>query len=192
MELVARKPGLSDREITNILFSHSKHPSQVNQECRLLEQSGVLKRQSDNESIRNYLAGVPSPNASPAISPKFISEDDVKRAVSVWLVADGWSTTVRWGRDRGIDIFAQRGEESWIVEAKGSGSLQPMRVNYFLSMLGETLQRMVSEEARYSIALPDFPQFRGLWKRLPALAKARTTITMLFVTEAGEVEHSTS
>jgi len=41
---------------------------------------------------------------------------------------------------------------------------------------------------RYSIALPDLPQFRGLWSRLPSLAKSRTQITALFVKASGEVD----
>lgn len=56
-----------------------------------------------------------------------------------------------------------------------------MRVNYFLAILGELLQRMDDPNAKYSIALPDFPQFRRLWNRLPELAKVRTGITALFV-----------
>jgi hypothetical protein len=65
-----------------------------------------------------------------------------------------------------------------------------MRVNYFLMILGETLQRMSDEGAQYSIALPDMPQYRNLWGRLPPLAKARTTISCLFVSESGEVTHA--
>ena len=62
-----------------------------------------------------------------------------------------------------------------------------MRVNYFLSALGETLQRMDDRNAKYSIALPDLQQFRSLWDRLPDLAKSRTEITALFVDEKGNV-----
>ena len=64
-----------------------------------------------------------------------------------------------------------------------------MRVNYFLSMLGETLQRMDDPDASYSIAVPDLPQFRGLWARLPALAKSRTQISAIFAGERDEVVH---
>ena len=62
-----------------------------------------------------------------------------------------------------------------------------MRVNYFLGILGETLQRMDDLFAKYSIALPDVPQFHKLWERLPQLAKRRTEITALFVTAQGAV-----
>jgi hypothetical protein len=63
-----------------------------------------------------------------------------------------------------------------------------MRVNYFLSVLGELLQRMDDPDARYSLALPDMKQFRKLWQRLPQLAKSRTTISALFVDPLGKVE----
>jgi hypothetical protein len=62
-----------------------------------------------------------------------------------------------------------------------------MRVNYFLMVLGETLQRMDDAKARYSISLPDLAQYRELWRRLPELAKTRTGITALFVDETGRV-----
>lgn len=93
-----------------------------------------------------------------------------------------------WAKQPGTDIVAIRNGEQWIIEAKGSGSLNPMRVNYFLAILGELLQRMNDPTARYSIALPDMQQFRRLWQRLPELAKSRTTISALFVDTSGHVE----
>ena len=63
-----------------------------------------------------------------------------------------------------------------------------MRVNYFLGVMGELLQRMNNPDAKHSIALPDLPQFRKLWSRLPALAKQRTGISALFVDASGRVE----
>jgi hypothetical protein len=46
---------------------------------------------------------------------------------------------------------------------------------------------MHDTNARYSIALPDMAQFRGLWARLPQLAKERTKISALFVSADGGV-----
>ena len=69
--------------------------------------------------------------------PEALSEDEVKRGVKAWLEAAGWQVSVVWGRGRGIDIHATKGNERWVIEAKGCGSLNPMRVNYFVSMLGE-------------------------------------------------------
>ena len=83
---------------------------------------------------------------------------------------------------------AHSGLSRWIIEVKGQGSRPEMRVNYFLGILGELLQRMSDPQARYSIALPDLPQFRRLWERLPSLAKERTGISALFVASSGKVE----
>lgn len=94
--------------------------------------------------------------------------------------------SIRYARVKKV-IHAVRNEVDWIIEVKGLGSLPAMRVNYFISMLGETLQRMAGANARYSIALPDIAQYRGLWHRLPALAKERTQITALFVAADGTV-----
>ena len=71
---------------------------------------------------------------------------------------------------------------------EGPGSRQPMRVNYFLGILGETLQRMNDPNARYTIALPDLEQYRKLWNKLPQLAKERTTIDMILVDPDGHIE----
>jgi hypothetical protein len=63
-----------------------------------------------------------------------------------------------------------------------------MRVNYFLAVLGELLQRMDDGSAKYSIALPDLQQFRNLWLRLPRLAKQKTGISCLFVDSRGNIQ----
>lgn len=87
------------------------------------------------------------------------------------------------------DPCPRRSDQRWIIEAKGQGTLAPMRVNYFLGALGETLQRMDDPEAAYSIAFPDLQQFRNLWSRLPKLARERTKISALFVKHDGGVDH---
>ncbi len=65
-----------------------------------------------------------------------------------------------------------------------------MRNNYFLSVLGEILQRMEDPHVKYSIAFPDMEKYRRLWKELPNLAKERTKITALFVTDQGKINES--
>lgn len=193
--LLTESPGLTDREITNALRS-SKSPQQpVNIAARALVQKGVLVRKTREDGlIGNYLTGQPvptseaKPNQEKVAGNNHLSEDEAKEFLRAWLEKDGWIPEVAWGRARGIDIDAKRGTERWVIEVKGIGSRPEMRVNYFVGMLGETLQRMDDPSAKYSIAMPDVPQFRGLWSRLPALAKTRTTITALFVSEGGAVE----
>jgi hypothetical protein len=119
--------------------------------------------------------------------PVSLSEEALKKGLEGWLTSAGWSTEIAWGKKHGVDVRATRRKETWIIEVKGLGSLSAMRVNYFIGILGETLQRMNDPSAKYSIALPDVPQFRGLWERLPTLAKKRTKITMLFVSASGSI-----
>lgn len=122
-----------------------------------------------------------------------LSEDQIKEAIKNWLEGENWRTTIAWGKKQGIDIEAvhNQTQKRWIIEVKGPGSRPPMRVNYFIGILGETLQRMSDIKADYSIALPDLPQYRNLWTKLPSLAKKRTTITLLLITKDGKVSHIT-
>ena len=194
--LLGHTPGLTDREITDSLNGHSSPQQPTNQKCRDLEGRGVLVRRKRKDGlIGNFLASQPE---KIDIAPKKevayrqptndnLSEDDVKRMLEKWLIDKGWQVRIAWGHERGIDIEASKDKLLWIIEVKGSGSLQPMRVNYFLGALGELLQRMNNPDASYSIAFPDIQQFRGLWDRLPDLAKLRTGITVLFVGTDGNV-----
>lgn len=112
--------------------------------------------------------------------------------MEVWLKGNGWSTSVSWGNNRGIDIDASRGTQRWIIEAKGRGSRPQARGNYFLNVLGKIIQEMDDPSAKYSIALPEMKRYRGLWTRVPQVAKNRLGITAIFVYERGKVEHSES
>jgi hypothetical protein len=194
VELLKQNPGLSDRQITDMLFGVGKPQQSVNITCRNLEKHGILIRQSNHGNrIGNYLTGQEitiSQNQTSnkkAVDEEHLSEDAIKEILESWLVAQGWNVKVAWGHVHGIDVEATKENSRWIIEAKGQGSLNPMRVNYFLGILGETLQRMEDPNAKYSIALPDIQQFRNLWRRLPFLAKSRTGITAIFVDENGNV-----
>ena len=192
--LLAERPGLTDREITDTVRGSSFPQQPINSTARALEQKGlVARRKRPDGLVGNYLLIGRVTQESPEIcSPKVndveaLSEDQLKSVLADWLTAGGWTVDVAWGTQRGIDIDARRGAERWIIEAKGSGSRPEMRVNYFIGMLGETLQRMNDQSARYSIALPDLRQYRRLWERLPALAKERTSISAIFVSLTGDV-----
>jgi len=194
VELLKQNPGLSDRQITDRLFGVGKPQQPVNVACRNLAERGILRRQSiHGSSISNYLTGQEIKTSQNQTSnnrvmdEEHLSEDAIKGILEKWLVAQGWNVKVVWGHVHGIDIDAIKENKRWVIEAKGQGSLNPMRVNYFLGILGETLQRMEDPNAKYSIALPDIQQFRNLWGRLPFLAKSRTGITAIFVDRDGNV-----
>lgn len=195
LALISKSPGLTDRELTRRLRGESAPQQAINQAARVLESKGlIVRRKRANSLIGNYCADraeVSQLQNKPAKKNhdlQALSEDEIKQVLVDWLSESGWETTVAWGRTPGIDVEAVRSGERWVIEVKGPGSRPQMRVNYFLAILGETLQRMNNADARYSIALPDLPQYRGLWERLPGLAKSRTDISILFVTEDGKVE----
>jgi hypothetical protein len=185
-------PGLTDRELTDRLLGTDAGQQAINQTARSMAATGrILRRQRTDGKIGNYLNDKFVPIESlvaPSGQLETLSEDEVKRNIQFWLEAAAWQVTTVWGKGHGIDIDARRNGQRWIIEAKGCGSRDPMRVNYFLGILGELLQRMSDPDARYSIALPDMKQYRGLWQRLPLLAKSRTKISVLFVSAEGNVE----
>jgi hypothetical protein len=194
LNAVQLKPGMTDRQLADQLSGRGSPQQPINIAARALAAKGRLRRAKRQDGlIGNYVGNATLPDLGPMQARKnhdlaALSEDEIKEVLERWLVADGWTSKVAWGRTTGIDIDAKRGRERWIIEVKGPGSLPAMRVNYFLAMLGEVLQRMDAADVKYSIALPDLKQYRGLWERLPALAKARTTISLLLVNTAGKVD----
>ena len=185
-------PGSTDTEIEKAL---GKTHQQINQACRSLVVQGLLIRQS-NPDKSGYIGNYPIENVPKMSSPfpittttkEPLQEEDIKHILYNYLISDGWSVNVAWGHNPGVDIDARKDGRRWMIEVKGPGSRQPMRVNYFLGILGETLQRMNDPNARYTIALPDLEQYRKLWNKLPQLAKERTTIDMILVDPDGHIE----
>jgi hypothetical protein len=111
------------------------------------------------------------------------AEKKIRQSLETYLKERGWQPDIAWGKCHGIDIEAKRGNECWIIQVSNINPLRPLIVSAFLAVLGEILQRMDDPHCKYSIALPDLEQFRRLWSRLPHLAKSRTGITALFVSD---------
>jgi hypothetical protein len=119
----------------------------------------------------------------------YIPEKKIKYFLEEFLASQGWVQDLGGTAfNRDIDIAATRGEEKWVIDIKSPDSLAGDIVNSFVAVLGRILQRMDDNNCKYSIALPDIKPFRRLWERLPELAKNRTRITALFVSETGTVE----
>ncbi len=197
IELLRDSGGLSDREITDTLIKKGAAQQSINQICRDLESQRIIIRRKLDGRIKNFLVNHTSDSIDDAHGKKSGTEDDLclsedvlKKHLKNWLNQNGWEVQVAWGHSQGIDICASKDNKRWVIEVKGEGSRQPMRVNYFLAILGETLQRMNDPESDYSIALPDLKQFRNLWERLPTLAKQRTGISILFVDRSGRITYS--
>jgi len=168
---------------------------QINQTCRGLEKRGLVTRgMGPSGKIVNRLSGssmapLPSaPGRAPRTRPATLgalAEDEVKAAIRDRFEAQGFTVAVAWGRIRGIDIEARRGDERWAIEAKGEAPTDQMGGNYFLNALGELLQRMSDERAHYAIALPENRRNLGLVERFPDLARRRLGLTVFFVRRDG-------
>lgn len=180
-------PGQTDTQLSgklNVLHQ------EINHACRELVKDGLFTRDRSLGSIWNIPLINTVPDVQSAVSiadAAGLSEEYIKEILDAWLQNQGWITTVAWGKAHGIDILAEKDGHKWIIEVKGCGSRNAMRVNYFLAILGETLQRMDDPKARYGIALPDMRQYRNLWSKLPQLAKERTGIEAIFVAENGDI-----
>lgn len=56
IEIIRRRPGISDRELSESIFGKRERAQQINGECRHLVNLGRLERRKvDCESIGNYL-----------------------------------------------------------------------------------------------------------------------------------------
>lgn len=195
LELIAKRQGLTDREITDLLKGPGTPQQDVNQACRGLEKQGVVTRSVRPDGrIGNYpVEGQPArleQQRRLAHDAEGLSEDFIKDAIDKWLCAQSWETAIAWGRERGIDIVARRESERWIIEAKGQGNSPQEQGNYFLNGLSELLNRMDDPSARYSLAFPDLRRYQGLWDRLPRLVKDKLGISMLFVDANGTIREA--
>jgi hypothetical protein len=187
IQAVTEFPGITDTELEK---RYRRSHQTINVECRQLVNKGILVRQPNPEkggNLGNYPTGkAPEIKNAPVHEEgSNLNEDKVKAYIKSWLEAEGWKVKVAWGYIHGVDIEAVKGEQRWFIEVKGPGSRPEMRVNYFIGILGETLQRMDDPNAHYSIAFPDMQAFRSLWAKLPKLAKERTGIDLILVDEKG-------
>ena len=115
-------------------------------------------------------------------------EDNVINFIKEWLIQDGYEVKTAMGKSHGVDIEAIKDGTVWLIEAKGNNkTYQAAQSNGFLTALGQILQRYNSTENKYSIAVPDTPQYRGLWERLPSLAKTTLGLSILFVNYDGSI-----
>jgi len=191
--ILMHHPGLSDGELAVAVKGQSASSKSINENCRVLESQRTLLRQRrvdglvgnwlvETDETREVFCHNEIENKAEAISEK-----EIKKILSCYLTFQGWQIENHEDNRNNIDISARLGSGRWIIQVKGTGSSQPLKVNNFLSVLGEILQRMDDPYTKYSIAFPDKKEFHRLWGRLPGLAKSRIEITALFANPRGQV-----
>jgi hypothetical protein len=110
-----------------------------------------------------------------------MTEDEVKAAMKSTFEGRGYEVHVMWGRKSGSDILAISGSSRLVIEAKGEGSYRQMLGNFFLSALGEILQRMSDNCNSYAIALPAHPSYIELVLKLPKRVREALQLDFYFV-----------
>ena len=112
-----------------------------------------------------------------------IEEDELKRAIGSMLETDGWIIRkMALRREHGADIEATHDSlGNMTIEVKGEGTRNAMRVNYFLMVLGELLQKMDGPNKQYGIGLPAHKQFANLIVRLPSWIKRYLKLKVFLV-----------
>jgi hypothetical protein len=189
--LVKHNPGLSDKELSEAIQGRGASSKYINQNCQSLKTQGVLYRKKREDGlIGNWLKEndhtIQLVNQVEMKSQsEDVSEKKIKQILEKYLAERGWTPEIDWSASHGIDVQARRGDEHWIIQVKGAGTFHSILINKFLIVLGEIVQRMDDPKIRYSIALPDIEEFRRLWERVPALAKSRLQISVLFVNLTG-------
>ena len=101
MELLGLSPGLSDREITDVLFGHTANQQPVNQTCRKLVSQGLLaRRQRSDGRIGNFPTEKSTLTTSSAIprtessAPGDSAEQRQTEAMLIDLLATRLGTTL--------------------------------------------------------------------------------------------------
>ena len=121
----------------------------------------------------------------------FLDEDTIKKALKAGLSIQGWEVETSMGKKHGVDITAKHKEKGiMLIEAKGEGSRNAMRVNYFLMVLGELIQKMDSPNKIYGLALPAHRQYANLIISLPDWIKQQLRLRIYLVKqqESGEYQ----
>lgn len=182
---------LSDRELATRIYGDKKKASQVNLACHKLVKEGRIRRSDD--ILKNYIPDeVCSFTAKDLLKndPIFqmMHEEDIKTILDGWLINNDWDVIYAPENSIDADLVAIKKKKKWIIEVKGFSPLSSTRISYFYSVIGEILLRMSDKKAKYSIALPDIEQFRKLWGQFPALAKKRTSLSIIFVGADSTVE----
>lgn len=193
-----------DDELSRVLGIRPRQT--VNQICRKLARSGIIKRRIIDGKLKNSYAINKTKVCSKVekVSMKIakvevfsvgldglsricyneeegLTEDEVKACLELCFQNKGFNVEVAYGGAHGPDIVARKESKKLIIEAKGEGSRPEMRENYFLAIIGEICKHMKDPKAFYAIALPAHKDFIKKTQKLPQLARQVLGIGFIFV-----------
>lgn len=195
--------GVDDDELTQALGL--KHRQHANQECLRLEAQGLIERRRKHGKIHNFPKGLVENTTEPTAihrqetteNKPWFWEGNVQDAVADYLKRQGY-TIARLAdtrsREPGKDIEAKKQDDLLWVTVKGypEGTKKTHHStqagHYFKDAFFDmALWRGENEEAILAMALPDFPRYRDLAKKVKWI-QSEAGFAFIWVKESGEVE----
>ena len=118
-----------------------------------------------------------------------ISKSEVLRVVSKWLEEDGWEIAgvVKYGTK--VDIYAQKDDVIWLIEAKGATKSCDVELDAAFGRLLKSWGPPRGGADRRSIAIPAFKGYADPLKEYRGSLIFQVANISLLVVHEGEVEH---
>ena len=206
--LLLHPEGTDDDQLAEVLGL--KQRQQANRLCRQLESEGLLIRRVVNGKIHNFMVGRDE-STPPEVHKKDILavqpsasnyenwfwEGNVQAIVVRYLVAQNYkicSVANTATKQSGVDIIAKKdGTELWVTVKgypKGTTHTQPMTQagHWFKDVIFDIIQyRQGSKQLLLAVALPDYPRFRALAKRITWF-QATANFVYFWIQEDGNVK----
>lgn len=111
------------------------------------------------------------------------NEGFIQKAIEEYFKSQGFKMLNEKYTDM-VCIHPETGMK-WSVEAKGETKAIGLD---FRTCLGQLLQRMSTEEARYGVAVPDMPAYRQQTDQVQPWVRKALNLHWLFVSEDGSIE----
>ena len=201
IEYLRRCPdGVDDDDLAYAL--KLKYRQQANSYCRRLAAEGVVRREMINGKIHNILLDTKGisissqPHSAVEQSRPWHWEGNVQQAVVTYLETQGYTVlqaSNTANHQHGKDIVARGSSGPLWVTVKGyprrTERTQPTTQagHWFKDALFDIIAyRQESQSAELMMALPDFPRYRRLTKKI-AWLQAAAHFSYVWVSENGEI-----
>ena len=110
----------------------------------------------------------------------FPNESFIQRSIETYFEDKGFETNTKTV----IDLIAKRGNECWIVEAKGMTSSVGVDFN---TCLGQIIKRMNTSDATYAIAIPKHEKYKKQCIQLSPYVRKLLGLHILLVDMYGDI-----
>lgn len=112
-----------------------------------------------------------------------MTETEVVDAFATWLAHEGWS--VMAGPDKWVDIYAERGNERLICEAKGQTKDNGASADILWGQLLRRMGQLGDPGTRYAVVVPE--AIKDACLRVPGVVRQRLGVDVYLVGTDGTV-----